>query len=50
MKHIARWFAIALIVAILVGVMVGLFAVAMTDPLTTIKPMSARPAACWRAV
>lgn len=43
----------------LVGVLAGivlavaffvLFALAMTDPLTPIKPTSARLAACWRAV
>lgn len=50
MKRLLDILISALIAAVLVILFLLLLADAMDSPLTTMKPTSARPVACWRAV
>jgi YbbR domain-containing protein len=49
MKRLLDILISAVIAAVLAVLLLLLVAEAMNSPLTTMKPTSARPAACWRA-
>lgn len=49
MKRLIDILISAVIAAVLVVLILFMLADAMNAPLTTMKPTSARPTACWRA-